>query len=143
MADIQHDFVINAPTATVFEAMTAPAGLDSWWTKQCAGEPVAGCSYELGFGGGYDWRAVVRTVVPGRELEWEITGADEDWTGTRVGFRLEEDDSGTVVRFHHAGWREANGHHRTTCYCWAMYLRLLKRYVEHGEVVRYERRLEV
>ena len=32
---------------------------------------------------------------------------------------------------------------RTSCYCWVMYLRILKRYVEHGEMVPYERRLDV
>ncbi|MCH8956850.1 SRPBCC domain-containing protein, partial [candidate division KSB1 bacterium] len=38
---------------------------------------------------------------------------------------------------------EANEHYRVSCYCWAMYLRLLKRYVEHGETVPYEDRLDV
>ena len=36
----------------------------------------------------------------------------------------------------------ANAHYRTSAFCWAMYLRLLKKYVETGEVVPYERRLE-
>jgi len=30
----------------------------------------------------------------------------------------------------------------TSCYCWAMYLRLLARHVERGEVVPYEARLD-
>jgi hypothetical protein len=36
-----------------------------------------------------------------------------------------------------------SAHYRTSSFCWAMYLRLLKRYVEHGEVVPYEKRLDV
>jgi len=29
-----------------------------------------------------------------------------------------------------------------SCYCWAMYLRIMRRYLEHGESVPYERRLD-
>jgi hypothetical protein len=32
---------------------------------------------------------------------------------------------------------------RRSSYCWAMYLRILRRYLEHGETVPYERRLDV
>ncbi len=49
----------------------------------------------------------------------------------------------TQVRFSHSGWADANDHYHTSCFCWAMYLRILKRYVEHGELVPYEKRLEV
>jgi len=49
----------------------------------------------------------------------------------------------TQVHFHHTGWPDADDHYRVSCYCWAMYLRLLKRYLEHDEVVPYEDRLDV
>ena len=60
----------------------------------------------------------------------------------RVGSALTPIDGGTHVRFWHEGWPEANAHDRTSSFCWAMYLRLLKKYVETDEVVAYERRLE-
>ncbi len=72
----------------------------------------------------------------------EITRAQEDWLGTRVGFVLEESEGLTQVRFCHSGWPGSTEHYRVSCYCWAMYLRLLKRYVEHGEVIPYEDRLD-
>ncbi len=58
---------------------------------------------------------------------------------------LEHEQRGEVtqVRFEHTGWPVANDHYRISNYCWAMYLRLLKRYVEAGEVVPYEKRLSV
>ena len=40
------------------------------------------------------------------------------------------------------GWPSANEHCRISSYCWAMYLRILRRFLEHGEVVPYEARLE-
>jgi hypothetical protein len=76
------------------------------------------------------------------EFELELVEADDDWTGTRLGFTLEESGGVTQVRFHHMGWPESNEHYRVSCYCWAMYLRLLRRYVEQGEVVEYEVRLD-
>jgi len=142
MPDIRHGFPISAPPARVFQAMADPAGLDAWWTLRSSGEPVAGHRYTLGFGPGYDWEAVVRSVTPGVELEWEITKADADWTGTRVGFRLDASGGETRVEFHHTGWPEANRHFRGSSFCWAMYLRLLKRYVEGGERIPYAKRLD-
>ena len=143
MADIFHHFPIKASLDKVFLTLSTPAGLDSWWTKSSSGEPGQGAEYELGFGPGYEWRAVVSRCVPNAEFVLTLTSAEKDWQGTRVGFLLEEKAGLTQVSFHHTGWPEANEHYRISCYCWAMYLRLMKRYVEYGEVVPYEDRLEV
>jgi len=101
-----------------------------------------GSEYELWFGPGYDWRAKVTRCAPGREFELELIKSDEDWTRTRVGLQLEDRGEGTWVRFHHAGWRSVNDHYRISCNCWALYLRILRRYLEHGELVPYEIRLD-
>ena len=143
MPDIYHDFPISAPAARVFQAMSSPAGLDEWWTKRSSGKPAVGAEYELWFGPEYDWRGKVTRCVPNSEFELEISRAHKDWNGTRVGFRLTEKNGSTTVRFHHLNWPEGNEHYRISCYCWAMYLRILKRYLEHGESVPYERRLDV
>ena len=39
----------------------------------------------------------------GQAFELEMTGADDDWTGTRVGFLLEPEQGHTSVRFYHTG----------------------------------------
>lgn len=142
MADIMQQFPIKASRQQVFDAVSTPAGLDLWWTKRSSGEPREGAEYELWFGPEYDWRAVVSRCVPGSEFEFEIVNAQEDWLGTRVGFLLDEHEGVTQVRFHHLGWPVANEHYGVSCHCWAMYLRLLRRYLEHGEVVPYEDRLD-
>jgi hypothetical protein len=49
----------------------------------------------------------------------------------------------TRVAFHHVGWPEANAHHRTSSFCWAMYLRLMRLSIENGTVVPYAERLSV
>lgn len=142
MPDIVHLFPVKAPLQEVFRAISTPTGLDAWWTKRSSGEPIAGAVYELWFGPDYDWRAAVSRCVPETEFQLEMTRAHEDWQGTRVTFLLKERDGGTQVRFQHSGWKAENDHYQTSCYCWAMYLRLLKRHAENGEVVPYEDRLD-
>jgi len=143
MTDVLHDFPIRAPRRRVFDAVSTPEGLDTWWTKSSAGSPEQGAEYELGFGPGYDWRAVVTRCVPDAEFELRLVRADDDWTGTLVGFELEERGDVTWVRFRHSGWPRANEHFRISSNCWAMYLRVLRRNLEHGESVAYEDRLDV
>ena len=143
MPDIYSDFPINVPAAEVFRAVSTPAGLDQWWTKRSAGTPAPDAEYELWFGPEYDWRARVTVCAAPQRFELEITRAGEDWRGTRVGFEIAGTGASSQVRFHHVGWPESNEHYRVSCYCWPMYLRILRRYLEHGETVPYERRLDV
>ncbi|HLF20266.1 MAG TPA: SRPBCC domain-containing protein [Bacteroidota bacterium] len=143
MPAIFHDFPIKASASSVFRAISSPQGLDAWWTKRSSGQPEKGIEYKLWFGPEYDWRAMVSTCTLNKEFEFQMTSADKDWKETRVGFVLDENAGIVRVRFCHAGWPESNEHYRVSCYCWAMYLRLLKRYVELGEVVPYESRLDV
>ena len=142
MADILHDFPIAATPDAVFAAIATPVGLDGWWTAKAKGTPLAGAEYELWFGPEYDWRAIVVRCEPGATFELRMTVADDDWRGTTVGFDLEPDGKETRVHFRHHGWPAANEHYRVSTFCWAMYLRLLKGFVERGETVPYEERLE-
>lgn len=142
MADLVHRFPIKASLPEVLEAVSTPVGLDAWWTKRSSGEPGERAEYQLWFGPAYDWRAIVSKYVPHTEFEFEVISALEDWRGTRVGFLLDDKEGVVQVCFHHSGWPEANEHYQLSCYCWAMYLRLLKRYVEHGEAVPYEDRVD-
>jgi uncharacterized protein YndB with AHSA1/START domain len=141
--DIVHDFPIDAPINEVFDAVSTPSGLDQWWTKTSAGEPAEGAEYELGFGPGYDWRARVTRCTPRTDFEVEMIDADDDWKGSRVGIHLEERAGKTWVQFWHKGWPIANEHYRISNCCWAMYLRVMRRFLEHGESVPYEDRLDV
>jgi uncharacterized protein YndB with AHSA1/START domain len=143
MASIFHDFTIQATAAAVFEVMTTPRGIDRWWTKQSSGKPEIGEEYDLNFGPSYDWKAIVKKSVPGKEFEWTMKASDPDWEGTRIGFQLEENKGSVKVRFYHLGWSSENEHYKASSYCWAMYLRLVKRWLESGEECPFEARLTV
>ena len=143
MPDILHDFPIAAAPSVVFENVTTPRGLDSWWTERSSGTPVEALDYHLYFGPEYDWRARVAHCEQDRAFELEMTRADADWTGTRVSFQVDARDGGTWLRFGHTGWRAPDDHYRISSFCWAMYLRVLKRHIEQGESVPYDQRLNV
>jgi uncharacterized protein YndB with AHSA1/START domain len=144
MADIFQQVTVKAPLHAVFQLMATPDGLCRWWTKSSSGEPREGAEYTLDFGPGYDWRGKVTRYVPDSAFELEIAKADPDWVSTRIGCELEGEGANvTQVRFWHTGWPIQNEHWRISCYCWALYLRIMRRYVEHGEFVAYENRLDV
>ena len=143
MPDILQEFPIAADPARVFRAVSEPSLLDEWWTLRCSGDASVGSTYDLDFGPGYRWRAVVTRSVPGSAFELRMTTSDADWRDTLVGFELEPSGGGTQVRFYHRGWPDANAHYRISCHCWALYLRILRRHIEHGESVPYDQRLAV
>lgn len=144
MADIIQEFTVKAPPSRVFQAMATPQGLAQWWTKTSTGEPQQGAEYSLDFGPDHQWRGKVTGYVPDSHFELELTTAHPDWMRTRVGCELRPDgENATRVRFYHTGWPTENEHWRVSCYCWPMYLRIMRRYLEHGETVPYENRLDV
>jgi uncharacterized protein YndB with AHSA1/START domain len=141
--DILHDLYVLADTDDVFRAISTPEGLDRWWTRTSAGVAESGADWDLGFGPDHPWKGRVTRCRPPHEFELQLTEAASDWLGTRVGFELRSASGGTSVRFYHAGWAEASEHCRISSFCWAMYLRVLRRFLEHGETVPYEDRLAV
>jgi uncharacterized protein YndB with AHSA1/START domain len=143
MPDLFHELPIRAPIARVFHAISAPEGLDTWWTMTSDGQPSLGAIYDLDFGPGYQWQGRVTACRPDSAFELELITSDPDWNGTRVGFHLELRRDRTWVKFHHTGWPRQNQHFRVSNTCWASYLRVLRRYLEYGEQVLYENRLDV
>ncbi len=143
MPDIFHTFPVNASPGKVFEVISTSGGLDNWWTKSSEAEPETGGVYTFDFGPGYQWKAVVTKYLKDKEFELQMTESDADWNDTKVGFSLNNKNNITEVNFYHTGWPQNNEHYRISAYCWAMYLRILKRYVEFGEKIPYEERLNV
>lgn len=144
MAAIKHSFPVKAPAKEVWEAVALPTGLDEWWTLRSEGVPEPGAVYTLYFGPEYHWKAAVTRCIESKLFELEMTEAEPDWKGSRVSVELSERDNGTtMVDFVHSGWAEESHHYKSSSFCWAMYLRIMKRFVEHGEHVDYSQRLSV
>ncbi|MDH4472778.1 MAG: SRPBCC domain-containing protein [Fluviicola sp.] len=143
MADIFHYFPINVSIDSVFETISTPNGLDKWWAKTSSGKAAVGETFQFFFEPNYHWTAVVSKCIANNEFELTMQTSDEDWEGSKVGFRLTEKNGFTEVQFYHTNWKENNEHFRISNFCWAMYLRILKRNLEFGEFVPYADRLNV
>lgn len=143
MADIFHYFPVNAPIDKVFEIISTPSGLDKWWTTKSSGKTALGETFDFFFEPNYNWTAVVSKCVLNKEFELTMQTSDEDWEGSKVGFRLTDKNNLTEVQFYHTGWKADNEHYRISNFCWAMYLRILRRNLEFGEFVPYAERLNV
>lgn len=139
---ILHDCEIAAPPERVFDAVSLPAGLDEWWTFRSSGTRAVGSEYHLDFGPTHDWRALVTACRSPQVFELLITRATEDWQRTRVTFELDGRGGKTELRLSHVGWPAQNDQYRRSAYAWAMYLRILRRHLEHGESVPYKERLD-
>lgn len=140
MYEILHDLHINAKPSEVYSMISKPRGLNKWWTLEAEGVPEEGSRYRFFFSDEYDWAGIVTKAEIEDYIEWRMVDCDEDWNDTLVGIELTPSDQGTQVLFYHKNWKKANHHFRRTSYCWATYLRLLKRYIEHDEFVPYHHR---
>lgn len=140
MPDIHFSLPIQRDRETVYDTLVTADGLNEWWTQDANGAPRLGAQYQFGFGPDQTWHGTVTVCEPGRAFEWTMEHTDVDWDGTRVGFRLKTGVTGTVVDFYHCDWPRINDHFRGSAYCWAMYLRVLRRFLEQGERVPYAQR---
>ena len=143
MADINHTLTINAPLTEVFNGISTPKGLNIWWTKKSEGKPIVGTTYQLNFGEQCQWEAIVIKSKLNKVFELQMIIADEEWMKTKIGFILTDKNNITKVSFYHKGWQNKSENFKFSSYCWAMYLRILKRNIEYGEKVSYEKRLSV
>jgi len=143
MPDVLHQFVIQASPDVVWPFFATGEGLAKWWTESSAGIAKAGEVWQLYFTPEYDWRARVTRCETNSAFELTMIEAMEDWLGTQVGVELRGGGGSTVIDFYHRGWAANTDHFRISSFCWATYLRLLKRHIEHGEFTPYGRRDDV
>ena len=70
----------------------------------------------------------------------EITAAVENWTGTNDKFFLTRKGNSTDLQFEYKGWKKTNHYFQVSSYCWATYLRLLKKVIEEEVIFSYDER---
>ena len=141
MNNINHQFPIAKDRKEVFKAISTPEGINMWWSRESSISDD-GKIIHLSFGPGYNWDFEITDLIQDSFIELKPILADSDWEQTTLSLRLEEKDGSTTVYFNHENWPLENDHFRISSFCWAMYLRLLKKYIEEGTVVPYSQRLE-
>jgi uncharacterized protein YndB with AHSA1/START domain len=102
MADIKHAIPISAVPEQVYALVATAKGFSQWWAEDVV---ESGGAVDLGF---FKRSTVYRLKLNVDKLpvhaEWVCDSGDE-WKATHLIFRLEAANSGTLLRFTHAGWK--------------------------------------
>ena len=102
MADIKHMVQIPASPEAIYPLVATADGFSRWWSEDVT---ESGGAVELGFFNRTTiYRLRLQFSKPDNEVQWLCESGDE-WSGTRLIFKLEPTKSGTLLRFAHAGWR--------------------------------------
>lgn len=136
MVDILHRVGVRSTSPdAVYAALTTVDGLAGWWTTDTSGSggvgDVLAFRFETANGpDGFDM--LVKELVPGARVLWEVVAGPPEWIGTHVGFDLQQVEGWTEVLFRHEGWAEPVEfmHHCSTK--WATFLLSMKELVETG-----------
>lgn len=130
---IKHLFHIAAPRAKVFTTISSVEGASQWWTIGTSGSGEVGGVLEFAFGPHGVMNAKVEKLVPRELVEWKVLEGPEDWPGTTLSFKLDENDGKTRVRFEHSGWSHNGDHYAASCFSWARYMESLRQLCQTGK----------
>ena len=133
MPDIKHLLRINASPSNVFKAITETEGLSNWWTRQAKAKPAINSIAVFDFGDKYHNEMRITDLTDGKKVMWKCEVGDKEWVGTNIIFELSNEDSKTILKFSHSGWKEATEFFASCSYNWGWYLTSLKKYCETGK----------
>jgi uncharacterized protein YndB with AHSA1/START domain len=137
MKSILHRLIIETPVAKVYEALTTQEGLSGWWTPETTAKPEVGSIAKFAFGPNYFKEMEVVELQPKSTVRWRCISGYEEWVGTTITFELQPHDKGTLLSFHHDGWKEYTPGFAACSYDWAIFLRSLKFLCETGKGLPY------
>jgi hypothetical protein len=120
MTDIWHEVWIEAPTRTVFDALTTKDGLDGWWGPVAGAEPRIGYVIDFDHGLGAPLRMEIIDLVADQRVAWKCVSEFEDptnpaseWTNQTLRFDVAPRrpvallggmQDVAVLTFHNSGW---------------------------------------
>jgi len=133
MKSIYHRLLIEAPVEKVYEALTTREGLSGWWTPETIAKPEVGSISRFAFGPNYFKEMKIEELKSLSRVKWLCLKGHEEWIGTTVTFELQRHDKGTLLFFHHDGWKEYTQGFAVCSYDWALFLRSLKFLCETGK----------
>ena len=123
---------INAPQEKVYEAISSLNGIRNWWTVDTTGNDKPGGVLQFRFGNqGPDFK--VLELKPFTMVTWECVSGPEDWMGTQLIFKLDQNEGKTRVRFEHAKWKEDSDFFASCAFSWSRYLESLRQYCQTGK----------
>lgn len=141
MHSICHDIEIRVSQSRLFGLLVTADGLEKWWSKSSKGNTGLGQRMQIYFSEEFDWEMEAIEYKENQSISWKMTRAMDDWMRTRLSFEIiTKSEETCLLRFTHSGWERVDDHFRRSSLSWALYLRILRRFIENGEYIPYEQR---
>jgi uncharacterized protein YndB with AHSA1/START domain len=134
MPDILHLVRFEAPSSTVYAALTTPDGVRSWWTAHANLDGKVGGAGEFRFYGGEKiTRVRIDELEPPRRVSWTVVDSFRpEWIGTTIIFDLRPTEEGTELRFAQRGYPAADDNYAVCTSGWGIYFSRLPQHLETG-----------
>lgn len=132
MPAIDHLFHISAPQDQVYAQLNTVEGLSGWWTKDSRGKASQDGEVEFYFNGSKMCTMKVETEQAPDILIWNCIEGHPDWIGTKVNFRLDQNEGKTRIVFSHSGWEKQDDFYARCNFSWGHYLVSLRDLCEKG-----------
>ena len=137
--NIEHNFQILASPETVYDAVSTPAGIRGWWSKNSAIAEFEGGAHLLHFKKGdqnVSMHFKVDELNPGNKVAWTCTNnGNPAWINTTLMFEIQKSEGGVEFRLLHAGfdeqWKDTPPF-QATAEGWKPFMKSLKSYCETG-----------
>lgn len=129
--EIRINLIIKATPEEVYKAVTTQEGIESWWCKHTTAKPEVGFVNIFIFGK-FRNEMEITGLITNKRVEWKCINSIDEWIATDISFDIEEKDRSTILRFTHAGWREATDTFAGCTYDWALFMKSLKSHCETG-----------
>jgi uncharacterized protein YndB with AHSA1/START domain len=140
---LEQTYLIGAPPAKVFAALTRPRDLSRWFVESAVVELREGGAYRLTWSTEFSMKGKVRSFSAPTKLvlDWHDRMPDGKTFDTVARFKLRKRGKGTVLTVTHEGFRSGKAWVRMfggVSSGWAYYLQNLKSVLEHGTDLRNE-----
>jgi uncharacterized protein YndB with AHSA1/START domain len=132
MAEIKHDITIHAKCETVYQALTTPQGLKSWFTSQVHGFGQIGTNWELEFTNEPSMSWLILAAEHPTHVAWKCLEGPANTPGTKVEFILKPiSNNQTMLTLIQQGW-PSDPKFTYFANIWCMLMKQLQHYAETG-----------
>lgn len=140
------EILISANPESVYNAITK--GIDKWWTESSNQALHVGDRLTVRFEKTTSWVMIVSEALPNRSLVWKVAEANHDldgiskkdeWKGTTIKWKIEENETGSKITFIHEGLVPALECYEICEAGWGYFLGSLKNYLETGKGNPYKK----
>ena len=131
MTTLHHFVPINAAPEKVYAAIATEAGNRGWWTADSVVAKKVGGKATFGFDKrGMVFHMTIDQLEPGKKVVMSCRGDHPEWAGTTLEWTIEPAPEGSVLHFHHRGWRNVTDFCAGCNSMWGNLLFRLKRFAE-------------